>query len=251
MSAETHILLQEFTTTRSTETKRKLVVCYLDLVRYVVSKFNMHHHGRSHGLEYDDILHFGVLGLLSALDRYTPVHGVKFETYAVPRIRGAILDEMRKLDWVPRSVRETTRKVGRALHQVMQEQGREPLEAEVAAKLGVSLDEYRALVSDTTMHAGREGSDSRQREYAVSPEDAASDAPTPLERLSDEESRALLREAVEHLQERERTIIALYYFEGLKFTEIAAVLGLTEGRVSQIHSSVLGRLRHILSELEA
>jgi RNA polymerase sigma factor for flagellar operon FliA len=240
----------EYLQTRDPDLKRKLVLQYLDLVRYVVSKFGLHQQGRGHGLEYNDIVHFGVLGLLTAIDRFSPTQGVKFETYAVPRIRGAILDELRKLDWVPRSVRETSRRVGKAAHDLMQQNGREPLDEEIAGKLSMSVEEFRKMVG---------GGSAVVREVEIvsesqSPEpldQVPSETPTPLERLGDEETRTLLTEAIERLPERDRTVIALYYYEGLKFTEIAKVLNLTEGRVSQIHTEVLRQLRSRLQAMEA
>jgi len=148
---------------------------------------------------------------------------------------------LRKLDWVPRSVRETSRRMGKAAHQIMQEQGREPLAAEIAGKLGLSLEEYHALMGggphrDAEMAAGS---------GSAEPLDAApSDGPTPFEHLRDRETRRILRDAINQLPERERLVIALYYYEGLKFTEIAKVLELSEGRISQIHSDVLRQLRN-------
>jgi RNA polymerase sigma factor FliA len=251
MCPELHILWEEFEETRSVQLRRRLVVQYMDLVRYVVSKFNLHHQGRAQGLEYNDIVHFGVLGLLAALDRYSSSHGVKFETYAVPRIRGAILDELRKLDWVPRSVRESSRKVGQAVHQVAQEQGREPVDTEVAAKLSMTVEEYRRLVSDGAVPVvpgaeQREGIAGEDEEEPADP-----DAKSPFDHLSDNETRAGLIKAVEALSERDRTVIALYYYEGLRFAEIGKVLEITESRVSQIHSDVLRQLRKSLTELKA
>jgi RNA polymerase sigma factor FliA len=239
----------QYTQTREPELKRRIVLQYMDLVRYVVSKFNLQQQGRAHGLEYDDVVHFGVLGLLTAIDRFSPVQGVKFETYAVPRIRGSILDEMRKLDWVPRSVREASRKVGKAANAVMQESGREPLDEEIASKLSMSIEEFRKMVGSGSTVVREVGivTESQSMELI---DEAPSEAPSPLERLGDEETRAILVDAVEHLSERDRTVVALYYYEGLKFTEIAKVLNLTEGRVSQIHSEVLRRLRSRLQVLE-
>jgi RNA polymerase sigma factor for flagellar operon FliA len=250
MHESTHILWEEFLRTRTPDLKRKLVVDYIDLVRYVVSKFGLHQRGRAHGLEFDDIVHFGILGLLSAMDRFTPAHNVKFETYAVPRIRGAILDEMRKLDWVPRSVRETTRRVGKATHQVMQEQGREPSAAEIATKLAMTVEEYRALLSNGST-AQPEARTMIGHDSSDPLDSTPSDGPNPLEHLSDQETRNILRDAIEHLSERERLVIALYYYEGLKFAEIAKVMDLSEGRISQIHSGVLRQLRDRLVALEA
>lgn len=245
----TQDLWGQFLQTHEAGLKRKLVLQYLDLVRYVVSKFGLQQQGRRHGLEYDDVVHFGVLGLLTAIDRFSPSQGVKFETYAVPRIRGAILDEMRKLDWVPRSVRETTRKIGKAANDVMQEHGREPLDEEIASKLSMSIEDFQKMVgSGSTFIRDVEIATGRQSPEPL--DQAASEAPSPLEQLGDEETRASLREAIERLSERERTVIALYYYEGLKFTDIAQILHLTEGRVSQIHSAVLRQLRGRLLALE-
>ncbi len=249
MEMTTQELWGRFLQSRDVELKRKLVLQYLDLVRYVVNKFGLQQQGRGHGLEYDDVVHFGVLGLLTAIDRFQPSQGVKFETYAVPRIRGAILDEMRKLDWVPRSVREAARKVGKAVHEVMQESGREPLDEEIAGKLSMSLEEFRKMVgSGSAVVKGVEIVNESQSPEPL--DQAASEAPSVLEKLGDEETRAILMEAVERLPERDRTVVALYYYEGLKFTEIAKVLNLTEGRVSQIHSEVLRQLRNRLLAME-
>lgn len=251
MHTPTQQLWDDFLRDRTPELKRKLVVQYLDLVRYVVSKYNLHLQAKSQGLEFDDIVHFGILGLLTAVDRFAPAQNVKFETYAVPRIRGAILDEMRKLDWVPRSVRETSRRVGRAAHEVAQENGREPLEEEIASKLELSLEEYHKLIGGGNAVPSRDREFMSESESAEPLDAAASDGPSPFDRISDQETRTILMESVERLSERDRTVIALYYYEGLKFTEIAKVLSISEGRVSQIHSEVLRTLRNRLVAMEA
>ena len=169
----------------------------------------------------------------------------------MPRIRGAILDELRKLDWVPRSVRESSRKVGKAAHQIMQEQGREPLAGEIAGKLGLSLEEYHALLGGGPV-APHRGADAAAGHEGAEPLDGTpSDGPTPFEHLRDQETRRILRDAINRLPERERLVIALYYYEGLKFAEIAKVLELSEGRISQIHSDVLRQLRNTLVMMEA
>jgi RNA polymerase sigma factor for flagellar operon FliA len=251
MEKTTPSLWEAFLQNRSPELKRRLVVQYLDLVRYVVSKFGLHLQGRAHRLDYNDMVHFGVLGLLEAIERFTPSAGVKFETYAVPRVRGSILDEMRKLDWVPRSVRETSRKVGKAANEVMQEQGREPLDAEIAEKLSMGLDDYRKMIGGRTTSTACEAEILLEGESAGRMDEIPSLTPNPLECLSDGETRQLLIEAVEKLSERERTVIALYYYEELKFSEIGKLLSISEGRVSQIHSEVLRQLRQRLLVLES
>jgi RNA polymerase sigma factor for flagellar operon FliA len=174
---------------------------------------------------------------------------VKFET--TRRGYAAILDELRKLDWVPRSVRETSRKVGKAAHQVMQENGREPLAAEIADKLAMSLEEYRTLIGNGSVTSPHGVAITADPDSAEPLDAAPSDTPTPFEHVRDQETRQLLREAVERLPERDRLVIALYYYEGLKFSEIAKVLDLSEGRISQIHSEVLRQLRNTLVAMEA
>jgi len=251
MVESTHTLWDEFLRNRTPELKRRLVMQYLDLVRYVVNKFGLHQRGKPQGLEFQDLVHFGILGLLTAVDRFTPERNVKFETYAVPRIRGAILDEIRKLDWVPRSVREASRKAGKAAHEVSQQYGREPLDSEIAEKLEISVDEYRRMFGRGSGMYAHDTSVLTQYEGADALEVAPADGPSPIEHLSNEETRAILIEAVERLPERDRTVIALYYYEGLKFTEIARVLDVSEGRVSQIHAEVLRQLRATLMAREA
>jgi RNA polymerase sigma factor for flagellar operon FliA len=231
----------------STELKRRLVLQYLNLVRYVVSKFGLYAHGRSHGLEKEDMIHYGILGLVNAIDRFSPTMGVKFETYAVPRIRGAILDELRKLDWVPRSVRTNRRRREQAAAKVSQEVGREPVDEEIAGKLAMTLDEYRQFMNDsggTYMEQETGGGPPGDRDGVL--ENVTEESPNPFEQLTDEESKAMLLDAVAKLPEREKTIVVLYYYEGLKFLEIGKILRVSESRVSQIHSEVLGNLRRVL-----
>lgn len=235
---------EEFTTTKSPEIRRKLVIQYMELVRYVVSRFSLESQGKLHGLEQQDILQFGVLGLMSAIDRFTPAIGVKFETYAVARIRGAVIDELRNLDWVPRSVRANKKRIERAAHQVSQESGREAVGVEIAGKLEMSIEEYRQFMTEG---GGRVVGGYDEHGDAVDnlPEEGAN----AFEKLSNEESKTFLVEAVSGLPPRERTIIALYYYEGLKFGEIGKVLRVSESRVSQIHAEVLRGLRHKLAGL--
>ncbi len=233
---------EEFTSSKAPELRRKLVLQYMELVHYVVGRFGLQRQGRPHGLEEGDIMQFGVLGLLNAIDRFSPSVGVKFETYAIPRIRGAILDELRELDWVPRSVRANNRRIERATQQVAQENGREAVGVEIAGKLEMSLDEYRKFITggDGKRVTGLEVmSDGLGNFTDTIPEEGAN----PLESLSGKESKAILIEAVSHLPPRDRSIIALYYYEGLKFGEIGKILRVSESRVSQIHGKVLRDLR--------
>ena len=232
-----------FLRTRSMETKRDLVLQYLDLVRYVVSKLGQGAEADRRVLEKDDMIQFGILGLIIAIDRYNPTLGVKFETFAIPRIRGAIFDELRKLDWVPRSVRANNRKLESAAAQVTQEMGREAVDLEIASKLGMTVEEYQNFMRETgglwNIHPPAMTNEGNTEVL----DSVAEQSPDPLEQLTDDENKAILLDAVNNLPARERAVVALYYYEGLRFGEIGKVLQLSESRVSQIHSAVLQDLR--------
>ena len=236
-------LWAKFSEERSSDVKRELVTHYLDLVRYVVSKSGLHVQARSNALEADDLVQYGVLGLVHAIDRFSPSMGVKFETYAIPRIRGAILDEVRKLDWVPRSVRANHRRRDRAADEILRETGHEAVDEEIADKLAMSLDEYQKFIRDS-------GGPNMSENTGVL-ENLAEQAPDPFEKLTEAETKAFLVDAVGALPARERAVIALYYYEGLKFGEIGKILRVSESRVSQIHSDVLRSLRSRLAGLHA
>jgi len=247
MAIIVHPLWEAFVADRSPAAKRALVVQYLDLIRYVVARLGRVSAAAGRALEQEDLLQYGVLGLMNAIDRFSPAAGVKFETYAIPRIRGAILDEVRNLDWVPRSVRANARRIEHAAERVVQEVGREAAEQEIAGKLEISIEEFQKILKDAgaVMTSARQG----RHETAEPMDQVAEASPDPYQRLSDEESRTKLVEAIVDLPERSRKVIALYYYEGLKFGDIARLLKVSESRVSQIHSEVLRGLRTRLAGL--
>ena len=200
--------------------------------------------GRS--LESEDMIQYGILGLIEAVDRFDPGTGVKFETYAIPRVKGAILDELRNLDWMPRSVRANARRVERASERVSQEVGREAADQEIAGRLSITVSELQHIVSEAN---SRMSSSIAGPDETMAPDQVAEDSPGPLEVLSDKEARNRLVEAVSDLPDRARTVIALYYYEGLRFGDIAKILKVSESRVSQIHSEVLRGLRKQLTDI--
>lgn len=242
-------LWREFARTRSADARRRLVLQYLELVRFVAGRFSRQARGGHASLEPGDLLQVGVLGLLEAIDRYSPVQGAKFETFAAPRIRGAILDELRHLDWTPRSVRATARRAEQAARAVAQETGREALDAEIAGRLSMSIAEYHQFLRSHDQRIVSNRELGGQRGEGDGLEALAAEGPTPFERLTDEEAKRTLVRALEELPERERTVISLYYYEGLKLTEIGKVLNVSESRVSQIHAEVLRTLRSRLERV--
>ena len=194
----------------------------------------------------DDLIQVGMTGLHDALGRFDPGQGVQFETFATQRIRGAMLDELRENDWMSRSSRKSQRDIERALHRLEHRLGRSPMESEIAAELGMSLADYQALlgkVRGTQLvyleDMGRSPDDDDSfLDHHVSDADA-----DPLKILSDDRLRQALVAAIKTLPEREQLIMSMYYEQDMNLKEIAAVLGVTESRVCQLHSQSIARLR--------
>lgn len=200
-------------------------------------------------VQLDDLIQAGMVGLLEAAAKYQPDRGASFETYAGIRIRGAIVDEIRKGDWVPRSVHRNARRVAAAIKAVEDREGREAQDQEVADEMGISLSEYHACLRDAS--SGRLFSLDELNESGELPiqEQEASD--NPLDDVASAAFRHNLATAIGDLPEREKLVLGLYYQEELNLKEIGAVLGVSESRVSQIHSQAAMRLRGRLSEWQA
>jgi RNA polymerase sigma factor for flagellar operon FliA len=196
-------------------------------------------------VELDDLIQVGMIGLAEALSRFESEQGEQFETFASQRIRGAMLDELREGDWMSRSSRKSQKDIEHALHRLEQRLGRTPLESEIADELGMDLDDYQSLLGKVRgtqlvyledMSGGDEGEDFLERHVADSGAD-------PFALLRDHRLRVALVEAIKALPEREQYIMGMYYEHDMNLKEIAAVLGVTESRVCQLHSQAIARLR--------
>ena len=200
-------------------------------------------------VEVDDLVQAGMMGLLDAINRYEDNHGAQFETYAVLRIRGAMLDELRSSDWMPRSTRQNMRKVEAAMEALQQRLGRPASESEIAKSLKMSLEDYQDILGDGVGHQllyyedfhADEGSDNFLDRYAVDDAD-------PLRALLDTDFRQAVIDAIDRLPPREKMLMGLYYEEELNLKEIGAVMGVSESRVSQLHTQAVSRLRASLKE---
>ncbi len=226
------------------QAKETLIMAYAPLVKYVVGRLAM---GLPAYVDADDLYSYGIFGLLDALERFEVERGIRFETYALTRIRGAIWDGVRTADWVPRSVRQKARELERAILTLEQRLGRAASDAEVSGALGLSDEEYSALLTEvsgaailsldeTLRHDGE--SHIRLGETLIDPSTPSPDA----EIISADEHQELA-DAILHLPERERLVLTLYYYEGLTLKEIGVVLDVSESRVCQLHTKAIARLR--------
>ncbi|MCX7929708.1 MAG: FliA/WhiG family RNA polymerase sigma factor [Chlorobi bacterium] len=240
---------------RKAEIKRQLLLHYLWIVRYTLYNMNIPSHAL---LDEEDFLHVGLLGLHDAIERFEPERGIKFETFAVPRVRGIILDEMRKLDWLSRTARRKVHELTETCDRLRSELGREALPEEIQARLGISDEEYHtylnamaAATASLSIQNSEVNYDDEGNEHDVVEEIPDHNSENPFTQLERRERIEFVRDYIEMLPERKRLVITLYYYEELTFKEIGEILGLTESRICQIHTQICNELRKKLEEFES
>ncbi len=242
------VLWKRYRETRDPEVRERLIVHYAPLVKYVAGRVAV---GMPANVEHADLVSYGIFGLMDAIEKFDLDKGFKFETYAVTRIKGSIIDELRSIDWVPRSVRAKARKLETAMQRLENELHRTPTDEELAAELDWTLDELQETlvrVSMTSMAALDESLDVAGDRISLV--DTLQDLTVvlPEESYEDQETKHLLRETMTRLSEREQTVLGLYYFEGMTLSQIGDVLGVTESRICQIHTKAVLSLRTKLME---
>ncbi len=226
--------------------RERLVVAYSPMVKFVAGRLGA---GLPSHVEDADLISYGLMGLIGAIERFEPERGIKFETFAMTRIRGAIIDELRSLDWVPRSVRARAREIETTQAKLEHELQRAPTEAELAEKLGCSEEELQSSlleIANSSVYALDELwaiSDSSGDQVSLLDTIPDTDAADPQQALDSGEVKERLTEAIGTLPEREQVVIALYYYENLTLREIGDVLDVTESRVSQLHTKAVMRLK--------
>lgn len=250
VSATIGDLWTEFVATRRPELRDELIAEYAPLVRFIVGRLGI---PPSSLLDQEDLVSYGVIGLINAIDRYDPTRGIRFEAFATSRIRGAIIDQLRTLNWLPRSAMTRIRQIERALADLEQRLGRPAREEEVAAELNVSTARYRQILQEAgTMVLSLDAPLSAlpQDDGLTSLADLLEDQGTagPDEQVEQEEMLALLSKAINQLPSRERLLLSLYYHEGLTMKEISKVMNVSESRVCQLHMQAILRLRTAMNE---
>ena len=244
-------LWREFKQTGDAALRERLILHYSPLVKYVAGRVGV---GLPPNIEQADLVSYGIFGLIDAIEKFDLSRAIKFETYAISRIKGAIIDELRAIDWIPRSVRYKAREVEKAYAALETRLFRTPTEAEVAAELNISLEDLHAIFSqvsfvnvvalDELLNVGGERGDK------LSLVDTLEDtrAEDPVMAFETEETKYLLARAINTLPEREKIVVTLYYYEGLTLAEIGQVLGVTESRICQMHTKAVLQLRGKLAD---
>lgn len=250
-ASETERLWADYKASRAQDLRDKLIIQYSPLVKYVAGRVGV---GLPRNVEQSDLVSFGVFGLIDAIEKFDPARGYKFETYAIARIKGAILDELRSIDWVPRSVRSKARTLERAMGKLEAEHHRAPTDDEVADEMGVTPQQLQTTLSQISfvgVAALDEMLSGGERGESVTLGDTVADkGDGPMGVYEVEEMRQILAESINRMPEREKIVLTLYYYEGLTLAEIGRVLGVTESRVCQIHTKAVLQLRSRITATE-
>ncbi|MCH5273158.1 MAG: FliA/WhiG family RNA polymerase sigma factor [Lachnospiraceae bacterium] len=243
MSAEEKLRLwEEYSKNGTPELREQIIIEYAGLVKIVAGKLSIY---LGYNVEYDDLVGYGMFGLIDAIDKYDFDKGVKFETYASLRIRGAILDQVRHMDWLPRTVRQKQKKIDAAYQKLEAASGQFASDEEVAAELEISVEELGQWQAQTKA-AGIVSLDEyleQGSENGIVGGSESEDYAQPERQLEQKEMKALLVQSLEALTEKEKKVILLYYYEELTLKEISEVLEVSESRISQLHTKAIQRLR--------
>lgn len=235
-------LWEDYGRTKSLDLREKIILEYAPLVKVVAGRLSMY---LGYNVEYDDLVGYGVFGLIDAIDKFEPAKAVKFETYASLRIRGAILDQIRKMDWIPRTIRQKQKKIDTVMKEIEAETGKSATDEEIAKALGISDDEFYDWQSQMKITGVvslneflEQGSDVSNEKGGIS-----KGFEGPEEVLEKSELKKTLAEALELLTEKEKKVILLYYYEELTLKEISNILEVSESRISQLHTKALQKMK--------
>lgn len=240
-TVEREKLWEDYQKNSSSELREKIIIEYAPLVKVVAGRLSMY---LGYNVEYEDLVSYGIFGLIDAIDKFDLNKDVKFETYASLRIRGSILDQIRKMDWIPRTVRQKRKKIEEAIRQIETRTGKNATDEEIAKELGIAeteLNEWQTQLNVTNIvslnefveQGGEPVMDAKGNSHFIQPEDS----------IQEEELKKVLKESMELLTEKEQKVILLYYYEDMTLKEISNILEVSESRVSQLHTKALLKMR--------
>lgn len=242
-------LWEKYSETKTPELREKIIIEYAPLVKLVAGRLSMY---LGYNVEYDDLVGYGIFGLIDAIDKFDYDKAVKFETYASLRIRGAILDQIRKMDWIPRTLRQKQKKIDNAIKEIEAEMGKNASDAQIAEKIGISEDEllsWQSQMKVTNLISLNEYIDNgngKENQTMDIPDDRQYAQPEVV--LEENELKKMLMEALDLLTEKERKVIILYYYEELTLKEISEILEVSESRISQLHTRALQKMKQKLGK---
>ncbi|OGO78438.1 MAG: RNA polymerase subunit sigma [Clostridiales bacterium GWB2_37_7] len=240
---ETNILWDNYIRTKDVKVREELIIKYLHLVKFVAGRLYANY---GNNVEYDDLVSYGVFGLIDAIEKYDTGRGVKFDTYAQLRIKGAIIDYLREIDWLPRSVRQKAKELEKAYYELENELGRAATDNEISAKLNVSLEDFQKKIQHVSTYSVVSLDDLLEQKREFLSEDADNQT-SPGAAMEQEVLRNILVETINSLPEKENKVITLYYYEDLTYKEIGKLLNISESRVSQLHTKAIIRLKGKIS----
>ena len=243
-------LWKKYCETRDPSIKELLIIEYADLVKYVAGRLSIYF---GSNVEYDDLVGYGVFGLIDAIDKFDISKKVKFETYASLRIRGAIIDSIREQDWAPRSLRKKGKELEKAYFEIENKLGHSATDQELAEKLGITSDEFNKLIQEVNMSQMISLEDylEQNHETGLDPLSMDRDTSLPEQRMEVVELKETLSDAIMKLPEKERTVVTLYYYEELTLKEISVIMKVSESRISQLHTKAILRMRGKLERIKS
>lgn len=236
-------LWEEYAKAKSPEIREKIILEYAPLVKVVAGRLSMY---LGYNVEYEDLVSYGIFGLIDAIDKFDFLKDVKFETYASLRIRGAILDQIRKMDWIPRTIRQKQKKIDAVIRDIEARYGRSATDEEVSSGLGITEEEYldwQSQMKITNIVSLNEFLEQGSEVPNEASQSRSSQFDSPEEVLERDELKKMLTESLELLTEKERKVIVFYYYEDLTLKEISNILGVSESRISQLHTRALQKMR--------
>lgn len=242
--------MEKYSETRDQVIKEQLIIEYSELVKYVAGRLSIYF---GSNVEYDDLVGYGVFGLIDAIDKFDISKNVKFETYASLRIRGAIIDAIREQDWAPRSLRKKSKELEKAYSEIENKLGRSASDKEVADKLGISVDELHKLLQEVNMSQMISLEDYLEQNHETGFDTLSldGDKERPEQRMEIIEVKEILADTIDKLPEKEKLVVTLYYYEELTLKEISKIMEVSESRVSQLHTKAILRMRSKLEKMKS
>jgi RNA polymerase sigma factor for flagellar operon FliA len=243
-------LWKKYSETKDQSIKEQLILEYADLVKYVAGRLSIYF---GSNVEYDDLVGYGVFGLIDAIDKFDLTKKVKFETYASLRIRGAIIDSIREQDWAPRSLRKKGKELERAYSELENQLGHSATDQEIADKLGITIEELTKLLQEVNVSQMISLDDylEQNHETGFDSYSMQRESNSPEQRMEIVELKEILADSIEKLPEKERTVVTLYYYEELTLKEISLIMKVSESRISQLHTKAIMRMRGKLERLKS